>query len=76
MHLQVSISLKKFLIINIKQSNIRTGFTGIDCSEILNPCQSQNPCRNGADCIPLQLGRYKCKCLPGWDGLNCKHNIG
>lgn len=52
------------------------GFMGIDCSEISNPCLSQNPCRNGADCVPLQLGRYKCKCLPGWNGLNCEHNIG
>ncbi|KAI1733255.1 CUB domain-containing protein [Ditylenchus destructor] len=54
----------------------RTGFTGKDCSEISDPCQSQNPCRNGAECLPLQLGRYKCKCLPGWEGQNCEHNIG
>lgn len=34
------------------------------------------PCKNGGDCIPLQLGRYKCKCLPGWEGANCEKNIG
>ncbi|KAI6214115.1 Sushi, von Willebrand factor type A, EGF and pentraxin domain-containing protein 1 [Aphelenchoides besseyi] len=54
----------------------RSGFTGVDCSEISDPCQSDNPCKNGADCVPLQLGRYKCKCLPGWEGENCERNKG
>ncbi|KAI6239571.1 Sushi, von Willebrand factor type A, EGF and pentraxin domain-containing protein 1 [Aphelenchoides fujianensis] len=30
----------------------RSGFTGVDCSEISDPCQANNPCHNGADCVP------------------------
>lgn len=54
----------------------RTGFTGPDCSQIVDPCFMDNPCKHGADCVPLQLGRFKCKCLPGWTGSTCSINIG
>uniref|UniRef100_A0A914S6C9 EGF-like domain-containing protein n=1 Tax=Parascaris equorum TaxID=6256 RepID=A0A914S6C9_PAREQ len=53
-----------------------TGFTGPDCSQIVDPCSLDNPCKHGADCVPLQLGRFKCKCLPGWTGPTCHINIG
>ncbi|PIO67379.1 EGF-like domain protein [Teladorsagia circumcincta] len=53
----------------------RTGFAGPECKEIEDICSSANPCRNGADCIPSQLGRFKCKCLPGWEGTTCETNI-
>ncbi|VDM57878.1 unnamed protein product, partial [Angiostrongylus costaricensis] len=53
----------------------RTGFAGPECAEIEDICSSANPCHNGADCIPLQLGRFKCKCLPGWEGPTCDINI-
>lgn len=36
---------------------------------------SQSPCQNGAQCIPLQQGRYKCACEPGWTGPNCEQNV-
>ncbi|VDD92750.1 unnamed protein product, partial [Enterobius vermicularis] len=52
-----------------------TGFTGPDCSQIVDPCSMENPCKHGADCVPLQLGRFKCKCLPGWTGPTCLVNI-
>lgn len=35
----------------------------------------QSPCQNGAQCIPLQQGRYRCVCEPGWTGPNCDQNI-
>lgn len=35
-----------------------------------------NPCKNDAKCIALKQGRYKCDCLPGWEGLHCEENIG
>ncbi|VDL64817.1 unnamed protein product [Nippostrongylus brasiliensis] len=54
----------------------RTGFSGPKCAEIEDICSSANPCRNGANCIPSQLGRFKCKCLPGWEGPTCEINIG
>lgn len=47
------------------------------CGEVVNPCGSGvSPCKNGAACQPLQLGRYRCICLPGWSGPNCEVNIG
>lgn len=33
------------------------------------------PCENGAQCIPLQQGRYKCICPPGWTGSRCEINV-
>ncbi|CAJ0918219.1 unnamed protein product, partial [Mesorhabditis belari] len=47
-----------------KQCLCRTGFAGPECEEVTDICTAANPCRNGADCTPLQLGRFKCKCLP------------
>lgn len=65
--------IKRIFILSVI---FRTGFTGPDCSQIVDPCLMNNPCKHGADCVPLQLGRYKCKCLPGWTGPVCSINIG
>lgn len=43
----------------------------------INPCSADiNACGNGGTCIALQQGRFKCECLPGWEGQNCEINIG
>jgi hypothetical protein len=43
----------------------------------INPCTANgNPCANGATCVALQQGRFKCECLPGWEGLHCEINTG
>lgn len=34
-----------------------------------------SPCANGAQCVPLQQGRYKCICPAGWTGANCEINV-
>ncbi|GBP19642.1 Fibropellin-1 [Eumeta japonica] len=53
----------------------RSGYTGVDCDITINPCTANgNPCTNGATCIALQQGRYKCECLPGWEGQLCEIN--
>ncbi|EZA50646.1 Sushi, von Willebrand factor type A, EGF and pentraxin domain-containing protein [Ooceraea biroi] len=53
----------------------RSGYTGVDCDITINPCTaSGNPCHNGANCVALQQGRYKCECLPGWEGQSCENN--
>lgn len=33
------------------------------------------PCYNGAQCVPLQQGRHKCICPPGWTGSRCEINV-
>lgn len=44
----------------------RSGYTGDDCDVTINPCTANgNPCSNGANCVALQQGRFKCDCLPG-----------
>lgn len=36
------------------------------------PCPSnENPCHNGGVCLPL-LNSYLCKCVTGYNGLNCE----
>lgn len=43
----------------------------------INPCTAAgNPCQNEASCVALQQGRYKCECLPGWEGQHCEINTG
>ncbi|XP_067122803.1 uncharacterized protein [Centruroides vittatus] len=54
----------------------RSGYEGIGCNITVNPCiVGDNPCNNDGICIPLQQGRYKCKCNPGWTGRNCETDI-
>uniref|UniRef100_A0A8R1HYY8 Sushi, von Willebrand factor type A, EGF and pentraxin domain-containing protein 1 n=1 Tax=Caenorhabditis japonica TaxID=281687 RepID=A0A8R1HYY8_CAEJA len=55
--------------------HFRTGFSGPQCEEVTDICSANNPCRNGARCIGEKLGRFKCQCVPGWDGATCEHNI-
>ncbi|CAC5354901.1 FBLN7 [Mytilus coruscus] len=38
-----------------------------------NTCIS-NPCQNGGTCVD-GLERYDCKCLAGWDGVNCELDV-
>ncbi|XP_069668601.1 uncharacterized protein uif isoform X2 [Periplaneta americana] len=53
----------------------RAGYTGLDCDVTINPCTANgNPCANGATCVALQQGRFKCECLPGWEGQHCEIN--
>lgn len=55
----------------------RSGYEGSSCNITVNPCTSaDNPCLNGATCMPLQQGRYKCVCPPGLTGPTCSINIG
>ena len=37
---------------------------------VAHTCLS-NPCQNGGSCVD-GLERYDCRCLPGWDGVNCE----
>ncbi|XP_076318247.1 uncharacterized protein LOC143229580 isoform X1 [Tachypleus tridentatus] len=54
----------------------RLGYEGTSCNITVNPCIAKgNPCTNGATCIPLQQGRFKCECPPGWTGMMCEQNI-
>lgn len=40
----------------------RSGYTGPDCDVTINPCTTNgNPCSNGASCIALKQGRFKCR---------------
>lgn len=55
----------------------RSGYEGPACNITVNPCTSgDNPCLNGATCMPLLQGRYKCICPAGLTGPTCNINIG
>lgn len=36
-----------------------------------NPCEDGVPCGNGATCVFITLGQYRCECADGWEGINC-----
>ncbi|CAF0878038.1 unnamed protein product [Didymodactylos carnosus] len=36
----------------------------------INPCEPNNPCRNGR-CVPHVRGGFRCKCNAGWHGRRC-----
>src|SRR5947208_2026407 len=46
----------------------RSGYEGPACNITVNPCTAhgRNPCENDAECQPLEQGRYRCTCPPGW----------
>ncbi|KAF4522838.1 hypothetical protein B566_EDAN008100 [Ephemera danica] len=55
----------------------RVGYTGLDCDITIDPCTAEgNPCSNGASCVALKQGRFRCECLPGWEGQKCEINTG
>lgn len=51
---------------------VRATAMGLKCY-FENDC-SVNPCQNGGSCTP-QVGGYSCKCVPGYNGVNCQHLI-
>jgi hypothetical protein len=36
-----------------------------------DPC-AQNPCLNGGQCYPNNLGGFSCQCQPGYSGQRCE----
>ena len=49
--------------------NCSVGYTGLNCSEEINECQS-DPCQNNATCRDL-IADYQCLCRPGYTGKDC-----
>ncbi|CAF2104402.1 unnamed protein product [Rotaria magnacalcarata] len=51
------------------------GFSGVNCTNIIQPCLS-NPCLNNATCSVLLNGLgYQCFCPNGYGGLRCELSI-
>ena len=53
--------------------NGRNDFTGKNCENEMNECNSR-PCKNNATCIDLLSG-YECKCKKGFRGTDCELKI-
>ncbi|CAF3399711.1 unnamed protein product [Rotaria socialis] len=53
-------------------------FSGLTCSQRINPCSSKNTCANNGTCIvdvDIKPFGYKCQCLPGFMGQMCEVNV-
>lgn len=48
-----------------------SGWTGRDCSEDIDECETMKPCKAARNCIN-QPGSYKCECLENFVGQNCE----
>ncbi|CAF0782126.1 unnamed protein product [Brachionus calyciflorus] len=55
----------------------QTGYTGLNCDEIIDTCQSY-PCKNRGLCSNIspigirEPNYYRCSCQPGYTGKNCE----
>ena len=47
------------------------GYFGINCQNVLTPCNS-SPCNNNGTCTDLRNGLYTCVCAYGYTGTNCE----
>lgn len=54
--------------------NCTEGWTGVNCSENFNECNS-DPCQNGGTCTD-GLNNYTCKCPDLFAGKNCEQLSG
>lgn len=48
-------------------------FTGLDCGEDFDECES-NPCQNNGTCVDSQ-NEFYCTCLPGYSGTFCENDL-
>ncbi|GFR68365.1 basement membrane-specific heparan sulfate proteoglycan core protein, partial [Elysia marginata] len=49
------------------------GFVGCkDCSQQVTICDTDDPCQNGAGCVALADGGYRCNCPLGFMGPSCE----
>ena len=54
--------------------NCVSGWTGSRCDVVLNACQSNNPCQNGATCNPQSNNQFTCSCVTGTYGTYCENS--
>jgi len=55
--------------------NCRPGYTGKQCTQLIQACNS-NPCGSNGYCnSDSSSGGYFCRCKPGYRGAQCKENI-
>lgn len=50
----------------------RLGFTDRLCLTPTNHACMSSPCRNGGTCDLITLTAYRCRCPPGWSGMQIK----
>ena len=69
-HYNITVSFNKFpgIQLHISPFSFMVFFSFSDIDE----CAS-NPCQNGGNCTDKVNG-YTCKCVPGYNGTNCKNS--
>ncbi|CAF2376052.1 unnamed protein product [Rotaria sp. Silwood2] len=53
-------------------------FSGLTCSEQIDPCLSQINCAHNGTCVKdldIKPFGYRCQCLPGFNGQMCEINV-
>ena len=68
---QRSRSTKNVLSLSLLRALQESGWTGRDCLEDIDECETMKPCKAARHCIN-QAGSYKCDCLENFVGQNCE----
>ncbi|XP_072689004.1 protein delta homolog 2 isoform X1 [Canis lupus baileyi] len=53
-----------------------SGWAGKFCDKDEHICTTQNPCRNGGQCVYDRGGEYHCVCPPSFHGHDCERKSG
>lgn len=64
----------KYILVVLIIKNVCLNFIYYFIEQIHTPC-SGKPCENGATCVEMDYGDYKCQCPQNFGGIHCEGEL-